>query len=61
MKWFVNALWISGLLCVAGCGGSGSNAVVGENADQQAFQDYEAQQKAAEDAENAAMKANPGN
>ncbi len=57
MKVLFNILWMSLVMFVAGCGGSGSNVDVAGDADAQAVADYEAQIKAQEEAETEAMKA----
>ncbi len=57
MKILLNVVWMSLVILVAGCGGSPSNVDVAGNIDEQEKVDYEAQMKAQEAAESAAMKA----
>ncbi len=61
MKKTMSSLAFAALLGAAmpGCGGTGANTNVGENADAQKMADYEAAQKASEEAMNESMKATP--
>lgn len=58
-KSFLAFAFVAFSVVITGCGGSGSNQTVGEDADAKAFADYEASQKASEDAMNESMKAAP--
>lgn len=55
MKILLNALWMSLALFIVGCGGSGANVDVAGDVGEQEKADYEAQMKAQEAAETAAM------
>ncbi|GAA5507835.1 hypothetical protein [Novipirellula caenicola] len=57
MNRLLNVLWMLMVLVVAGCGDKAGDGNVVKDADPTAIQEYEAQQKAIEEAETAAMKA----
>lgn len=57
MKFLIKFLCVCLIVTIAGCGGSSGNSIVTDGIDQQAKTDYEAQMKAQEEAETAAMRA----
>jgi len=58
-KFALSLAIVTSFLAMTGCGDSGTNKNVAENADAKAVADYEADQKARSEAMAESMKANP--
>ena len=58
-KFALSLAIVTGFLAMTGCGDSGTNKNVAENAVAKAIADYEAEEKARSEAMKESMKANP--